>query len=153
VARSKTAAASAVAQASPAEGASAGTVGEVDYPTGRAERRRFDQEIADHGAETLTAGVREVPTRQALTYTSNSATTASVSLSGLNSPAWASSTILIATSSATGMALGPFNRNRIQTCPKALCISSIWSGRKNGALRRRPLIASLNLEAPCATRP
>jgi hypothetical protein len=131
-------------------GASAGTVG-VWFPQAgpsagglrsREQTRRRDAN-----------GVREVPARQALTYTSNSATTASVSLSGLNSPAWASSTILIATSSATGIALGPFNRNRKQTCSKALCISSIWSGRKKGALRRRSLNASLNMEAPCATRP
>jgi hypothetical protein len=78
----------------------------------------------------------------------NSATTVAVSLSGSNSPSWASSTILIAASSTTGMALGPVNRNRVQTRLKALCIASIWSGRKNGALWRRPSIASLNLEAP-----
>jgi hypothetical protein len=49
--------------------------------------------------------------------------------------------------STTGMALGPVNLNLVRTCSKALCIASIWSGRKNGALRR-PLTASLNLEAP-----
>jgi hypothetical protein len=82
-----------------------------------------------------------------LRYPSNSATTISVSLSGSNSPSRASSTIRIATRSATGTALAPVNLNRVQTRLKALCIVSIWSGRKNGALRR-PLIASLNLEAP-----
>ena len=86
-------------------------------------------------------------------YPSNSATTASVSLSGLNSPSRASSTIRIATSSTTGNARAPVSRILVRTCSKALCIASIWSGPKNGALRRRPLIASLNLEVPCAARP
>jgi hypothetical protein len=53
----------------------------------------------------------------------------------------------------TGIDLAPVNRNRVQAYLKALCIASIWSGRKNGALWRRPLIASLNLEVPCAARP
>jgi hypothetical protein len=83
----------------------------------------------------------------------NSATTVAVSVSVWNSPSRASSTIRIATSSITGRALGPVNRNLVWTCSKALCIASIWSGRKNGALRRPPLVASLKLEVPCAARP
>ena len=69
-------------------------------------------------------------------YPSNVATVNSVNLSGSNSPAWASSTILIATSSMMGNASASDSCILVRTCSKALCIASIWSGRKDGALRR-----------------
>jgi hypothetical protein len=64
------------------------------------------------------------------------------------------------------MALAPVNRNRVRTCSKPLCIASIWSERRDGAVAEQPAVLGrrvskmslttyrlANLEAPVGASP
>jgi hypothetical protein len=103
------------------------------------------REIDGHKADICYTELAPSKLTQPRVYKSNSATTVSVSLSGSNSPARASSTILTATSSITGV--DPVSPILAQASLNARFMASTWPGLKGGGPPRR---SSLNLEVPCA---
>jgi hypothetical protein len=107
-------------------------------------RRGAQQGTCVHGFGDVSGrrgSVERRATRDSV-YPSNVDTVASINLSGSDSPARTSSTIRMATSSATGMVLRPVSSNRAQACLNALCIASRRSSSLNfgSSLHGSPLV-------------